>query len=73
MLPGSGYRVTWDGLWADLVVGVSLENLVHGGTPRLAPGVLLDVLQRRLNSSQVGGAPRQRRACVMCCQAEMHG
>lgn len=53
VLPGSGYRVSWDGLWADFVVGVSLENLVHGGTPRLAPALLLDVLQQKLNSSQV--------------------
>lgn len=54
VLPGShGYRVLWDGLWADLVVGVSAENLVHRGEPRVQPSLLLHYLQHQLNSTQV--------------------
>jgi hypothetical protein len=54
VLPGSGgYRVLWDGLWADLQVGVSAENLAHRGTPGVRPGDLLDYLQNKLNSTQV--------------------
>lgn len=57
VLPGShGYRVLWDGLWADLVVGVSAENLVHRGEPRVQPSLLLHYLQHQLNSTQVGSA-----------------
>jgi hypothetical protein len=54
VLPGSGgYRVLWDGLWAELQVGVSAENLVHRGTPGVQPADLLHYLQTKLNSTQV--------------------
>lgn len=53
-MPGSGFRVSWDALWAELVVGVSAENLVHGGKPAVKSQLLLDYLQHKLNSTQVG-------------------
>lgn len=53
VLPGSGYPITWDALWAELSPGVSLQNLVGAGAPPPAPGELLNLLQRRVNSSDV--------------------
>lgn len=53
VLPGSGYRITWDGLWAELSPGASLENLAAHGAPPAAPAALLDLLQRRLSQRDV--------------------
>lgn len=53
VIPEVGYRVSWDALWADFVVGVSAENLVNGGQPRVRPELMLDYLQNKLNSTQV--------------------
>lgn len=54
VLPGSGFRVSWDALWADLVAGVSAENFVHGGKPGVKSEALLEFMQTKLNSTQVG-------------------
>lgn len=53
VLPGSGFRVSWDALWADLVAGVSAENFVHGGKPGVKSEALLEFMQTKLNSTQV--------------------
>jgi hypothetical protein len=45
--------VSWDALWADLVVGISAENFVHGGKPGVKSELLLEHLQHKLNSTQV--------------------
>ena len=56
VLPGGGYRLDWDGLWAELARGASLENVVARGRPPPAPGAVVDLLQRRVNSSDVVAA-----------------
>jgi hypothetical protein len=45
--------VSWDALWADLVVGVSAENFVHGGKPVVNTELLLEYLHRKVDSDQV--------------------
>ncbi|KAI8464996.1 MAG: hypothetical protein J3K34DRAFT_380094 [Monoraphidium minutum] len=52
-LPGSGYRIAWDGLWAELSPGASLESLVFRGAPPAVPAAVLDLLQTRLSHSDV--------------------
>lgn len=53
VLPASGYRINWDGLWAELSAGASLENVVHRGAPPAVPAAVLDLLKRRLSKSDV--------------------
>ncbi len=54
VMPEHGYHIRWHGLWMEYVPGVSLESLLHRGVPRrLPPPEVLDLLQNKLNKTQV--------------------
>jgi hypothetical protein len=66
VLPHSGFRVSWDALWADLVVGVSAENFVHGGKPAVNSELLLEFMHSKLDSSQVREFHKLQEHNVIC-------
>ena len=70
VLPASGYRINWDGLWAELSSGVSLENLVHRGSPPAVPAAVLDLLHRRLSKPDVLAAATFD---LLTSQCDRHG
>eukprot|EP00798_Chlamydomonas_sp_ICE-L_P018469 gene18469-24960_t len=54
IVPGMGYHIRWHGLWAEFADGVSMENFLNRGTPkRFPPPVILDLLTKKLNKTQV--------------------
>lgn len=50
VMPLTGYPINVDGLWQAHARGVSIENLAHSSTN---PDIVLDVLMKRINSTQV--------------------
>lgn len=53
IIPGSGFHVTWDGLWLEQASGVSMDQFVNEGDPLLDYDVILDVLHNKLNHTEV--------------------
>eukprot|EP00798_Chlamydomonas_sp_ICE-L_P018764 gene18764-25296_t len=46
IVPGHGFPITWLGLWADAAAGVSIQNLIEGGSPRTKPEEFLEMMSR---------------------------
>lgn len=54
VVPGIGFHIRWYGLWMEVAEGVSMENFLHRGSPsRFPPPAILDLLQNKLNRTQV--------------------
>jgi hypothetical protein len=53
VVPGVGYPIDWQGMWFEVVPGVSLENIARMGKPAMNRTVLLDLFTNRINRTQV--------------------
>ncbi|KAG2488207.1 hypothetical protein HYH03_013201 [Edaphochlamys debaryana] len=57
VVPGIGYPIDWWGLWMEYVEGVSLENFLYRGWPRmLARRTQMEVFNNKLNKTRVYSA-----------------
>jgi hypothetical protein len=53
VIPGVGYPIDWQGMWFEVVPGVSLENIARMGNPPMNRTALLDLFVNRANRTQI--------------------
>lgn len=51
--PGYDFHVHWDALWLEQASGISLQQLLHEGNPKLEYKKLLNLLHNKVNSTEV--------------------